>query len=453
METKSQVIQLYKRAEEAFKKKNYDYARDLFKQIITVNPDNAEARKALRATILKKYQEQGGPSKFSLKMKSAAVASKIAVNKSKPNKILDICQGYLVEDPNSAKVRGVLAGALMDMKHITGAAVEAEMALEGDPHNIPAAKVLVYCYQALGKIKEAQVILEKVCRQVPDDRDLERLQRDLAAAETMKKGFHDTGEKGFRASLKDTKGASDLERKQHLVKSDADIAEELAELETEMAEDQDNPRFPKQIGDLHFERRKDYKAAREWYKKALDLSPQDSVLRDKIDDCSIRHYDVQIAVATKKGDARLTEVKAARLKFYIQSFERRLSDRPTDLSLRFELGKAYLLAGPSFLDKSIAQFQQSVKDPKRKMDSHIHLGLAFQKKKLFDLADGQYKKAEEGGVIRQAKLLYIWYSRAICLAESGNFEEAKGLAKNIMELDIGYKDISDRLEKWQAERA
>ena len=450
MESKSQVIQLFTRAEEAFKKKNYDYARDLFKQIITVNPDHADARKALRATIIKKYQEQGGPSKFTLKVKLAAVNSKIAVNKTKPAKLLSICQNFLVEDPNAAKVRGVLAGALMNLKSISGAAVEAEMALEGDPHNIPAAKVLVSCYQSLGKIREAQVILAKVCKHAPDDRDLARLQRDLAAAETMKKGFHDTGDKGFRSSLKNTEAAEDLEKRQHLVHTDDDIQQEIAKLESEMKEDPNEPRLPKKIGDLLFERKKDFKSARDWYKKALDLSPQDSVLRDKVDDCGIRQYDVQIAVANKKGDPKLAELKANRLKFYMQSFERRIADRPTDLTLRFELGKAYLQAGSSFLDKAIGQFQQSVKDPKRKLDSHIHLGQAFQKKKLFDLADGQYRKAEEGGVVQQSRLLYIWYGRALCLAEAGNFDKALELGQNILELDIGYKDISQRLERWQA---
>ena len=42
---------LYKRAEEAFKKKNYDYARDLFQQLITVKPDSAKAREALWSNI------------------------------------------------------------------------------------------------------------------------------------------------------------------------------------------------------------------------------------------------------------------------------------------------------------------------------------------------------------------------------------------------------------------
>ena len=51
---------LHKRAEEALEKRNYDYARDLFIQIITVDPNNSAARKGLRNAISRKFQELGG---------------------------------------------------------------------------------------------------------------------------------------------------------------------------------------------------------------------------------------------------------------------------------------------------------------------------------------------------------------------------------------------------------
>jgi hypothetical protein len=47
---------LFKRAEDAFKKRNYDYARDLFSQLLLVKPDSFKAREALRAVVIKKFQ-------------------------------------------------------------------------------------------------------------------------------------------------------------------------------------------------------------------------------------------------------------------------------------------------------------------------------------------------------------------------------------------------------------
>ncbi len=449
----TQVDQLYKRAEESFGKRNYDYARDLFKQILIVDPNHVQARKALRATVLKKYQELGGPGKLTLMTKSAGVSASIAMNRSKPDKLIEICQNYLVEDPNNSKVRGILAEALMTQQYFAGGAAEAEMALETDAHNIPAAKSLVYCYQKLGKIKEAQDILEKVSKHAPEDRDLERLQRDLAAQATMKKGFEDTQTKGFRAAMKDEKSADKLERASHLIRSDEELKAQVRELEEELAQNPTDAKLPKKIGDLYFEIKKDFKAAREWYQKAAQLAPQDSVLRDKVDDCSIRMYDLQVDQAQKTNDPKLGELRANRLKFLIQSYERRVHDRPTDMGLRFELGKSYLQAGSAYLDKAIAEFQHAVKDPKKKVESHVFLGQCFQKKKMFDMADGQYQKAEEAGVLGSDRLLFIWYSRALNLADSGQFPKAMDLGKRIMEEKIDYKDISQRVERWQNNQA
>src|SRR6185295_10081707 len=149
-------------------------------------------------------------------------------------------------------------------------------------------------------------------------------------------------------------------------------------------------KLPKKIGDLYFEKKKDYAAARDWYKKASQLAPQDSVLRDKVDDCDLKLWEVKVAAATKAADPKLNELRLGQLKAHIASFERRVSDRPTDMGLRFELGKAYYLG--TMNDKAISEFQQSVKDPKKKSQSHLFLGKAFQKKKMFDMAD---KRSEE----------------------------------------------------------
>jgi tetratricopeptide (TPR) repeat protein len=117
------------------------------------------------------------------------------------------------------------------------------------------------------------------------------------------------------------------------------------------------------------------------------------------------------------------------------------------------LGKGYYALGEN--DKAIAEFQQSVKDPKRKRESHIYLGMAFQRKRLFDMADTQYAKAEEegGGVLSQATLLSIWYNRMLCNAEAGKKDAAIALGKKIMEQDIAYKNTSALVEQWSANGA
>ena len=57
-----QVETLYKRADEAFKKHSYDYARDLFRQILTFSPDHEKAHEAEGRFLhhLREWHQLGG---------------------------------------------------------------------------------------------------------------------------------------------------------------------------------------------------------------------------------------------------------------------------------------------------------------------------------------------------------------------------------------------------------
>ena len=62
-----------------------------------------------------------------------------------------------------------------------------------------------------------------------------------------------------------------------------------------------------------------------------------------MDDCDLRAALVKVEQAQKANDPKLNELKLAHLKATIASYERRVMDRPTDMGLRFELGKAYYI--------------------------------------------------------------------------------------------------------------
>jgi tetratricopeptide (TPR) repeat protein len=435
---------LYKRAEEAFKKKNYDYARDLFLQLILVKPDSAKAREALRAVVIRKFQEVGATSR--LKMMAVKGQFEVQLKTTKdPNKKLELCTKFLLDDPTNSKVRGLLADVLLSLGHNNGSAVEARMALEADAANIGAAKTLVAAYKSIGKVKEAQNVLERIASLAKDDRDIERLQRDLAAMQTMGKGFESDN---FRDSLKNKQQAEELEKKSHLIQSDADFSLVVNNLKEEMAANPTDAKIPKKLADLYYEKKKDYTTASAYYKKASQLAPQDSALKDKVDDCQIKHFELQVEAATKANDPKVKEIELAQLKFIISSFERRVSDRPTDMALRFELGKAYYKG--SLTDKAIAEFQQAVKDPKRQAQSMHFLGKAFQRKKMYDMAEKQYMQAVDK-VLGQDQKLAIMYDRMKCNKDAGKKDVAIQIGQQMMEIDIAFKDVAELVEKWQTD--
>jgi tetratricopeptide (TPR) repeat protein len=444
MPTEAEIEALYKRADEAFQKHNYDYSRDLFHQILLFKPDHEKAHEALRISLVRKFKEQGATSRIKLGLMKGQIEVQLKATKD-PTKRADICLKFLNDDPTNAKVRAILAESLLVLGHSNGSAAEARMALQDEPANVTALKTLVQAYRNTGKVKEAQSALDRVATLVRDDRDLERLQRDLAAMQTMKAGFDAAGVDGFRKALKNSDQAEELEKRTKLVQSDADFQRLLTELQSEMKDSPTDPKYPRKIGELFFDKKKDYAAARDWFKKAAQLAPQDSVLRDKVDDCDLRIMELKAAAATKANDPKAKELQLAHLKSYIASFERRVADRPTDMGLRYELGIAYYKG--TMNDRAISEFQQSVKDPKKKSQSHFYLGRCFQKKKMFDMADKQYVSAEQD-VLSQEIKLDIMYHRAKLAAEAGKLPQAIELGNKIVEIDINYKDIAELVEKW-----
>jgi tetratricopeptide (TPR) repeat protein len=442
-----QVETLYKRADEAFKKHSYDYARDLFRQILTFSPDHEKAHEALKVTLIRKFQEGGATSKFKLMAMKGSFEVQVKSTKD-PVKRMEACLNYLNDDPTNGKVRAILSEALLSQGHANGAAAESKMALQDDPSNVTALKTMVQAFSQTGRVKEAQAALNKVATLIKDDRELEKLQRDLAAQQTMDQGFSESAKDGnIRSAMKNLDKAEELEKMSKLVQTDQDFLDAVAKLEAELTETPTDARLPKKIGDLYFEKKKDYAGARDWYKKAALIAPNDSVLRDKVDDCDLKIWEVKVVAAQKVNDPKLNELRLGHLKARIASFERRVQDRPTDMMIRYELGLAYL-AG-SMNDKAIGEFQQSVKDPKRKSLSLFNLGKAFQRKKMYDMAEKQYISAE-ADVLSQDYKLDIMYHRAKLAAEAGKVPHAIELGNKIIEIDINYKDISALVEKWSS---
>lgn len=440
----SELSVLYKRADDAFVKRNYDYARDLYLQVIGLAPNETDARRKLYATLLMKYKEQGAPSKLTTKIFLGKTTLHLKTTKN-PQSRVDIAQKHLLGSPQDASVRTSLAEALMELGHIDGALEEARIATETDPNNADANKLAATLMLKKGLVDEAKQALMRALKAKPEDRDAQKLLRDLEATATMKKGFETAS--SYRDVIKDKDKAEQLEKQAHLVKTEADIQAVMSKmLEAHRANPQD-VKIIKNIADFHFEQRKDYMAAKEWYQKAIALNPFDSVLKDKVEDCEIRQLEAQLKLSKDRNDPNTGKLAAAKLAYEIQAFERRVADRPTEAPPRFELGKRLYQA--KNIDGAIREFQYSVKDPKYKVDSAVYLGNCFQAKKLYDLAETQYKNAEEGA-LGDDKLKYIWYNWALCCEQSGKRERAVELLMRIVEKDYGYRDAAQRLEKLKA---
>ncbi len=432
---------ILKRAYDSIQKRNYDYAKELLYDLVTKDPDNMDARRLLYESCTKKI-EMEGKSAIKVKFLQTKTAAELKLQKN-PVKRVEICQKLLLEDPLNSKIRVLLGETLTQAGFVKGAIAELKLVIEREEFNTQALKSLALALQLNGKIQEAQTVLERAASIATEDREIHKMLKDTSAQVTMDKGFQE---------VKDleviTEGPQGQEQQSRSTKPEIPIQTQLVKLTDEF---QQNPsdKSAKRIADFFMDMRKDYNKASEWYKKALSINPQDTTLKDKIEDCEIKTIDNKIIEAEKENDPKIMDYKRYKLKKEISIYERRIADRPTDTSTRYELGRRYLTAGGDYLDKAVAQFQQTVKDPKKKIDSHYYLSLCFRKKKMYDLADNQLQRAEEASSTDHNRLLEIWYQRAHVNAEAGNFTKGVEFGKKILELDINYKDIAKLIQKWQ----
>ncbi len=117
---------------------------------------------------------------------------------------------------------------------------------------------------------------------------------------------------------------------------------------------------------------------------------------------------------------------------------------PTDLNLRLDYGRLLYAGGQ--LDEAIAQFQRAIESPKNRKVVINLLGQAFMKKGMYDLAVGQFEKAEAELTIIDDNAKVLLYNLGNAHEQLGNLEKAQDYFKRIYESDIGFKDVAKKME-------
>ena len=130
----------------------------------------------------------------------------------------------------------------------------------------------------------------------------------------------------------------------------------------------------------------------------------------------------------------------------IEEFATRVAEHPTDMALRFSLGEQYLKAGR--LDEAIGEFQRSVKDPRKRIDSLGLLGECFLQKGLYDLAARQLEKAlEESPGLNSERGKAVVYNLGVLREKQGDMPAAKEQFLKVYEVDVSFRDVADKVTR------
>src|SRR5664280_719036 len=222
---------LFQKGNDATARENFDYAIDLFTQILTKEPTLFECRKALRTAQFKKAGGGGGMFKklWSGASSSPMVAKgQMALRKS-PLEALQIAEQILNNDPSNSGAHRIVVEAAKELEMPRTASLSLDLLVRNSPKDKDLAIEAANAMAAIGDRARAEKLLSDLSRIYPNDGDLNHALKDLSARNTMTSGGYDSlasGEGSYRDILKDSGEAVKLEQENRVQKT-GDQAETL----------------------------------------------------------------------------------------------------------------------------------------------------------------------------------------------------------------------------------
>jgi tetratricopeptide (TPR) repeat protein len=451
---------MVEKAREAAKKKNYDYAVELFIEHLKITPADIDARKELRAVERERHKlnPPGMLQRAKVATQVAAVKA-MPVSKKDPEKTMLGCEDVLKLDPTAVNALLKL-GEAASYANLNDVAVYVfEDALALDAKNAEALRLLGRVYEAQGdfeKLKKAYVCFERLAKYAPQDKEAQDKVRDLAAKMAMAGKQDEQGKvKGF-TDLIDKDAAKKLEQLSARVRTPEQAMERIeATLQDIEAKDgKAEGKTWRLLGEWAI-LAKQWDRAIEFCDKALAEAPTDYVASELKGDVKFKRYEEslkKILDALKKSPddatlkAKLDNVKKQKTAFEIEEYTRRVDAHPTEGGIRFYLGKA--LYDSDQTDEAIKQLQQAKTDPRRKAEAGLLLGKAFGlRKKIYQLAVKELETAREELVEMDDIKKDITYHLGRLHEAAKKPDRALTEYSAIAESDYNYKDVTQRMEK------
>lgn len=321
-------------------------------------------------------------------------------------------------------------------------------------------------YEMAVRAGEAAVSLD------PSDGQLSAEVRNLAAQSAMSRGgFDQTGQAGgFRANIRDAEKQRQLEEAERIVKTEETVDRLVRAAEEDYKSRPEDPAaintFIKRL--LERGRPEDeklaFRIANDGFEKTKQFRFRQTAGDIRLRAAKRKLLEFKDAAEGNPGNATAQEnyrkAQLSFLKMEIDEYRARIEAYPTDLLLKYELGKRLMDAGQ--YDDAIALFQDAQNDPKRRVDSLSYLGQAFLKKEWLDEAVHTFRQAldvhrnptDEAGMELRYGLMTALQAQAKATRDLAAAEEADRLASSIAIQQINFKDIRtrrDELKKLVAE--
>jgi len=445
---------VFTKGHDALQRDNFDYAINLFNQVLEREPGLYECRRELRAAQMRKAGGGGG---FMKKMWSSAssqpmVAKGEVALRRNPAEALQVAEQILNGDPNNIGAHRLIvkAATALEMPHT------AVLSLEILYHNIPKDKeIAIQLANSLantGEVKRGEQILTNLQSSMPHDNDIAQALKNISARNTMDEGGYDTladGSGSYRDILRNKEEAVTLEQQNRVERSEDSTDRLINEYETRLRTEANNLKLVRSLAELYAQKKQFDKALAYYDRlKASDMG-NDASLDSAVANTVLRKYEHQIeqldATAPDYAD-KVAVLQAEKQAYQLAECQKRVERFPTDLQIRFELGQLYFQAGK--ISEAIGEFQKSQNNPHRRVASLSYLAQSFAKRKMYDMAARMLQNAIREKQVLDDEKKELIYNLGSVLENMGKKEEAIEQFKIIYEVDIGYKDVAAKVENY-----
>ena len=281
------VREQYQKGVTALQRQNLDYAIAILTQVLVQEPGFFDCRQALRATQFKKSGSGGG---FFKKLLSGASSSPMVAKgqlalRNSPQEALIIAEQILNSDPNSMAGHRILAEAAGAMEFPKTAQLSLEILAKNLPQDRDIQRQLAGCYADLGQGDKAEAIYTQLMAAHPDDISLREEFKDISARKTLAEGGYEAiadGSGSYRDILKDKEQAVALEQENRQVKTEDVAVGLIREYESRLQQQPGDLKLMRSLAELYAQKN-DFDRALEYYDTIGKTSGMvDSALRKSI---------------------------------------------------------------------------------------------------------------------------------------------------------------------------
>ncbi|NUP95809.1 MAG: tetratricopeptide repeat protein [Planctomycetaceae bacterium] len=436
------------KADEALKKRNWDFAIEVYQSLLDMEPDLGEARAGLRVALRRRHEQKGGGMKL---FKAIAGAGPLAVAKGlakagKHAAAAKSLEQFLSSNPLDEEANLELGRALESAGYSKSALAVYEFLAEIAPRNPEGLKRAGAMAYRAGEHAKALEYYERALQADPRDQDALKARKDLAAERALKAGRFEQVSHS-REQIRDKDQAADLERSRRRQLTEEDLVRERERLEGQYAENPKDPELMLALAEVH-EKLKDYESALDCAERAQQYKKDSFDLLCKVGDLRAKVIKKRIARADKEGNTELAgrlenELVAAEA----EDFKNRVQVHPGDATLRLQLAKRLAKLGE--LDAALAEFQKAQADARVQREARMGLAQCFQRKGFADLAKKEYLRVLEGVREIDERAKEALYALGEIAEGEGNAEQARSSYARVYEVDIGYRDVAAKMERFR----